>query len=111
MVTSRPCRAAPSRGRGSTTPRPIRRAAATIEPTAGELFNIIAFVVVVLGGMGNVVGALVGGLIIGVTLNLIVQYVPAITSELQLPFAFAVLIVVLLIKPSGLFGHRQVRRV
>ena len=64
-----------------------------------------------LGGLESQAGAVVGGLIIGVTLNLIVQYVPAITSELQLPFAFAVLIVVLLIKPSGLFGHREVRRV
>jgi branched-subunit amino acid ABC-type transport system permease component len=40
-----------------------------------------------------------------------VQYVPAITSELQAPFAFAVLVGVLLLKPSGLFGQREVRRV
>jgi branched-subunit amino acid ABC-type transport system permease component len=40
-----------------------------------------------------------------------VQYVPAISSELQEPFAFAVIIAVLLLKPSGLFGHREVRRV
>jgi branched-chain amino acid transport system permease protein len=37
----------------------------TVEPSTGALFNIVAFVVVVIGGMGNVVGALVGGLIIG----------------------------------------------
>jgi branched-chain amino acid transport system permease protein len=37
--------------------------------------------------------------------------VPQISSELQLPVAFAVLLVVLLIKPSGLFGRREVRRV
>jgi branched-chain amino acid transport system permease protein len=72
---------------------------------------VYAFAAAVLGGLESPVGAVVGGLIIGVTLNLIVQYVPAITSPLQLPFAFAVLIVVLLIKPSGLFGRREVRRV
>ena len=48
---------------------------------------------------------------IGVSLNLLVQYVPQISSNLQTPFAFAVLIVVLLVKPSGLFGQREVRRV
>jgi branched-subunit amino acid ABC-type transport system permease component len=37
--------------------------------------------------------------------------VPQISSELQLPFAFLVLLIVLLVKPSGLFGRREVRRV
>jgi branched-chain amino acid transport system permease protein len=44
-------------------------------------------------------------------LTLIVGYVPQIGSELQLPFAFAVLLLILLVKPSGLFGRRDVRRV
>jgi branched-chain amino acid transport system permease protein len=82
-----------------------------LDPTLMQPILVYAFAAAVLGGLESPAGAVVGGLIIGVTLNLIVQYVPAITSELQLPFAFAVLIVVLLIKPSGLFGHREVRRV
>jgi branched-chain amino acid transport system permease protein len=53
----------------------------------------------------------IGGLALGVFLNLIGQYVGFATSELRLPIAFAVLLVVLLIKPTGLFGRRQVRRV
>jgi branched-chain amino acid transport system permease protein len=83
----------------------------TLEPTLMQPILVYAFAAAVLGGLESPAGAVVGGLVIGVSLNLIVQYVPAITSELQLPFAFAVLIVVLLIKPSGLFGRREVRRV
>ena len=83
----------------------------TLEPTLMQPILVYAFAAAVLGGLESPAGAVVGGLIIGVSLTLIVQYVPAITSELQLPFAFAVLIVVLLIKPSGLFGRRVVRRV
>ena len=82
-----------------------------LDPTLMQPILVYAFAAAVLGGLESPTGAVVGGLIIGVTLTLIVQYVPAITSELQLPFAFAVLIVVLLIKPSGLFGRREVRRV
>ena len=64
-----------------------------------------------LGGLESPVGAVVGGLAIGVFLNLVGQYVGFATSELRLPIAFAVLLIVLLIKPNGLFGRRQVRRV
>jgi branched-chain amino acid transport system permease protein len=82
-----------------------------LEPTFMQPILVYAFAAAVLGGLESPAGAVVGGLIIGVSLSLVVQYVPAISSELQLPFAFAVLIVVLLIKPSGLFGRREVRRV
>ncbi len=83
----------------------------TLEPTLMQPILVYAFAAAVLGGLESPAGAVVGGLLLGVSLTLIVQYVPAITSELQLPFAFAVLIVVLLVKPSGLFGRREVRRV
>jgi branched-chain amino acid transport system permease protein len=72
---------------------------------------VYAFAAAVLGGLESPAGAVVGGLAIGVTLTLIVGYVPQITSELQLPFIFAVLLLILLIKPTGLFGRREVRRV
>jgi len=65
----------------------------------------------VLGGLESPAGAVIGGLALGVFLNLIGQYVGLATSELRLPIAFAVLLIVLLIKPTGLFGRRQVRRV
>jgi branched-chain amino acid transport system permease protein len=82
-----------------------------LEPTLMQPILVYAFAAAVLGGLESPVGAVVGGLALGISLNLIVQYVPAISSELQLPFAFAVLLAVLLIKPSGLFGRRTVRRV
>jgi branched-chain amino acid transport system permease protein len=73
----------------------------TIEPTTGELFNIIAFVVVVLGGMGNVVGALVGGLLIGLTEQLGALLLPGQSPLLSI---FIVFVLVLLFRPQGLFG-------
>ncbi len=74
----------------------------TIEPTTGELFNIIAFVVVVLGGMGNVVGALVGGLLIGLTEQLGALLLPGQSPLLSI---FVVFVLVLLLRPQGLFGR------
>ncbi len=82
-----------------------------LDPTLMQPILVYAFAAAVLGGLESPAGAVVGGLAIGVSLNLVVQYVHPITSELQTPFAFAVLVVVLLIKPAGLFGHREVRRV
>jgi branched-chain amino acid transport system permease protein len=75
----------------------------TIEPTTGELFNIIAFVVVVLGGMGNVVGALVGGLIIGLTEQLGALILPGQSPLLSV---FIVFVLVLFLRPQGLFGRK-----
>jgi branched-chain amino acid transport system permease protein len=74
----------------------------TIEPTTGALFNIIAFVVVVLGGMGNVVGAVVGGLVVGLA-----EQVGALLLPGQSPLlsVFIVFVVVLLLRPQGLFGR------
>jgi len=82
-----------------------------LDPTLMQPILVYAFAAAVLGGLESPAGAVVGGLAIGVSLNLVVQYVHSITSELQTPFAFAVLLAVLLLKPSGLFGHREVRRV
>jgi len=82
-----------------------------LQPTLMQPILLYAFAAAVLGGLESPAGAVVGGLVLGVFLNLVGQYVHAITSELRLPFAFAVLLVVLLIKPAGLFGRRTVRKV
>jgi branched-chain amino acid transport system permease protein len=82
-----------------------------LDPTLMQPILVYAFAAAVLGGLDSPTGAVVSGIAIGVSLNLAVQYVPAITSELQTPVAFAVLLGVLLLKPSGLFGSREVRRV
>lgn len=65
----------------------------------------------VLGGMESYVGALVGGVLLGVIQALAGGYVSFIGTQLQLAVAFAAILVVLLVKPEGLFGKRQVERV
>ena len=54
---------------------------------------------------------MIAALLIGVLLNLITTYVHSIGPALQLPVAFVIMLLVLLVKPSGLFGRTRVRRV
>jgi branched-chain amino acid transport system permease protein len=82
-----------------------------LQPTMMQAILLYAFAAAVLGGLESPAGAVIGGLFLGVFLNLTGQYVKFATPELRLPIAFAVLLVVLLVKPNGLFGRRQVRRV
>jgi len=82
-----------------------------LDPNMMQVVLIYAFAAAVLGGLQSPVGAVVGGLILGVMLNLLGTYVHAITPELRLPVALAVLLGVLLVKPSGLFGRAVVRKV
>lgn len=73
-----------------------------VDPTAGNAFNITAFVIVVLGGMGSIPGALLGGLIIGLTQEMAVVFAPSSTKLLGV---FVVFILVLLFRPQGLLGR------
>lgn len=70
-------------------------------PLAGTHFTLLAFVVVVLSGLGNMGGALLGGLILGVVETLTGTY---IDPGLQQVAVFAVFIVVLIVRPQGIFG-------
>ena len=63
-----------------------------LQPTLMQPILLYAFAAAVLGGLESPVGAVVGGLALGVFLNLVGQYVHFVTSELRLPFAFAVLL-------------------
>ena len=74
-----------------------------VDPLVGNTFNITAFVIVVLGGMGSVPGALLGGLIIGLTQELGVVFAPSSTKLLGVFFVF---ILVLLLRPQGLLGKK-----
>ena len=82
-----------------------------LQPSLMQAVLLYAFAAAVLGGLESPAGAVVGGLLLGVFLNLVGQYVHFVTAQLRLPFAFAVLLGVLLLKPSGLFGKRTVRKV
>jgi branched-chain amino acid transport system permease protein len=74
-----------------------------VNPSAGNAFVLIAFTIVVLGGMGSVVGALVGGLFIGVVESLSGLYLGESLGQIGI---FVIFILVLLFRPSGLFGER-----
>jgi branched-chain amino acid transport system permease protein len=74
-----------------------------VNPTAGEAFVLIAFTVVVLGGMGSVAGALIGGLLVGVIESLSSVFLGASLGQIGI---FALFIMMLLVRPSGLFGAR-----
>ena len=72
-----------------------------IDPLMGILVGLKAFVAAVLGGIGNIPGAMLGGLLIGITETLVVGYLSPTYKD---AVAFAILILVLLFRPSGLLG-------
>ena len=72
-------------------------------PTVGEHFVLIAYVVVVLGGLGSMPGALLGGLIIGLVETFSGYFIKA---SLQQLVYFVVFILILILRPAGLFGIR-----
>jgi len=76
----------------------------SLTPTVGDQFTILAFVIVVLGGLGSVAGAVVGGLIIGLVQTVGALYLPGTGS---LILVFAVFVLVLFFRPQGIFGARQ----
>jgi branched-chain amino acid transport system permease protein len=82
-----------------------------LEPNMMQTIIIYAFAAAVLGGIESPLGAVVGGVIVGVTVNLAGAYIPFVGGDLQLAVALAIIIGVLLIKPNGLFGRPSVRRV
>ena len=74
-----------------------------VNPRAGDAFVLIAFTIVVLGGMGSVTGALVGGLVVGVVESLCGLMLGESLGQVGI---FAVFILTLLMRPTGLFGAR-----
>jgi branched-chain amino acid transport system permease protein len=74
-----------------------------VNPTAGDAFVLIAFTIVVLGGMGSIVGALIGGLFVGVVESLSSVFLGESLGQIGI---FVMFIAMLLVRPSGLFGER-----
>ena len=79
----------------------------------GTMFNVLLFALTaaVLGGLDSPVGAVAGGLTIGVVKNMAGTYVPSSVGGMDLTIAFAVIVLVLMIRPTGIFGRPTQRRV
>ncbi len=80
----------------------------SIDPLMGVLPGLKAFVAAVLGGIGNLPGAALGGIIIGTVETLVSGY---ISSTYRDAIAFAILILILLFKPSGIMGKTEIEKV
>jgi branched-chain amino acid transport system permease protein len=79
-----------------------------IEPLMGTLIGIKAFVAAVLGGIGSLPGAVLGGILMGLSEEMVVAY---LSSTYRDALAFGLLILILVLKPSGLLGKGQVEKV
>jgi branched-chain amino acid transport system permease protein len=81
-----------------------------IDPFMGFLPGVKAFVAAVIGGIGSIRGAVVGGVLLGVAEIGFVGFLPPEFSGYRDTFVFALLLVVLLVRPNGLFGTSEVER-
>ncbi|MDD3369051.1 MAG: branched-chain amino acid ABC transporter permease [Lachnospiraceae bacterium] len=79
-----------------------------LEPTMGTLPGLKCFVAAVLGGIGEIPGAIIGGIVIGFTETMTKAY---ISSSLADAFTFSLLIITLLVKPTGLLGKKTFEKV
>jgi branched-chain amino acid transport system permease protein len=77
-------------------------------PTIGFIAGLKAFTASVVGGIGSIPGAVIGGLLIGIAESFITGYISSTYSNL---LVFALLIVVMLVRPSGLLGRAQLQKV
>jgi branched-chain amino acid transport system permease protein len=79
-----------------------------LSPSFMDVVSVKAFAAAVLGGFTSLPGAVVGGLLLGIIENLFGIYV---SSSLKTTFVFALIIILLYIRPSGLFGKKEVKKV
>jgi branched-chain amino acid transport system permease protein len=79
-----------------------------IEPLMGTMIGLKAFVAAVMGGIGSIPGAVVGGILMGLSEEMVVGY---ISSTYRDALAFGILILILIFKPAGLFGKFTTEKV
>ena len=80
----------------------------TLTPTTGAMPGIKAFVAAVIGGIGSIPGAFIGGIILGVLENLSKAYISAQLSD---AIVFSLLIIMLLVRPAGILGKSNIEKV
>lgn len=83
---------------------------ATVIPVMGVMPGLKCFIAAVLGGIGNTTGAVIGGFILGMSEIMLVSFLPPLTGYRD-AIAFVILIIVLLIKPTGLLGEKVTDKV
>jgi branched-chain amino acid transport system permease protein len=81
-----------------------------LNPTMGVIPGLKCFIAAVIGGIGNIAGAVLGGLLLGFIEIMVIAALPTLTGYRD-AFAFVLLIIVLLVKPSGLLGKNQIEKV
>ena len=81
-----------------------------LNPTMGMIPGLKCFIAAVIGGIGNISGAVLGGLLLGFIEIMVIAVMPTLTGYRD-AFAFVLLIIVLLVKPSGLLGKNQIEKV
>ncbi|MDR2739929.1 MAG: branched-chain amino acid ABC transporter permease [Treponema sp.] len=81
-----------------------------LNPTMGMIPGLKCFIAAVIGGIGNISGAVLGGLLLGFIEIMIIAFLPTLTGYRD-AFAFVLLIIVLMVKHSGLLGRNQVEKV
>lgn len=82
-----------------------------VDPYTGGLFGIKAFAAAVFGGIGSIPGAMIGGLLIGLIEALTASYLPDGLNAASDGFAFVILIIMLVLKPTGLLGKKITEKV
>jgi branched-chain amino acid transport system permease protein len=76
-----------------------------LQPVMGVIPGLKAFIAAVFGGIGSIQGAVLGGMILGIMEIMIVAFLPALAGYRD-AFAFVLLIIILLVRPSGLMGEK-----
>ena len=82
-----------------------------VGPYTGSVFGIKAFAAAVFGGIGSIPGAMIGGVLIGIIDAMMNVFLPDALSNASDGFAYLVLIIMLVLKPSGLLGRKTVEKV
>jgi branched-chain amino acid transport system permease protein len=82
-----------------------------LEPNMMGGILLYGMAAAVVGGLTSPVGAVIGGIFVGIIENMAGTYIPVIGAELKLPIALFLIIAVLMVRPNGLFGHHVVARV
>ncbi|MEG0803591.1 MAG: branched-chain amino acid ABC transporter permease [Pygmaiobacter sp.] len=86
------------------SPRP------TVNPFSGMMPGLKCFVAAVIGGIGSVPGSVLGGFILGISETMLVAFFPSL-STFRDAFTFVLLILILLVRPTGLFGEKNIDKV